>query len=211
MATPSPDLASPGPLYDGQVARAILFAGMAHHTQKRKGLDEPYIGHCVRVALEAYRYGLCGEAVAAAALHDVVEDTVYGLNDLREAGFNERILTLVELLTKTYGDNASPEIKAVEKPKYYARILTDVEAVRLKLLDRTDNLRDMKRMVKRNPDERLVKWAVRYCKKTEDEFGPLLARVDNSASPDAHIVWEFSQALHHAQHAATGALVSAKP
>jgi GTP pyrophosphokinase len=149
------------------VMRAAAFAAEAHKDQKRKIGSVPYVNHLVRVAHRAAKAGLSTEAVAAALLHDVVEDTRTTMEDLR-AVFPERVTRLVHLLTQTWPDDAPREVKDREKPRYYAAILTDSEAVDLKLLDRADNLMDMVRAV-----GKARSWAESYHRRTCRELAPL--------------------------------------
>ena len=149
------------------VLRAAAFAAKAHEKQKRKIGGVPYINHLIRVAHGAALAGLSTEAVAAALLHDVVEDTKYTLEDVRKR-FPERVVRLVHLLTQTWPDDAPVAVKERKRPAYYAAILEDEEAVDLKLLDRADNLTDMVRVI---PDAR--RWAESYCRRTEAELAPL--------------------------------------
>jgi GTP pyrophosphokinase len=157
------------------ILRAAAFAAEAHKKQKRKAENVPYVNHLIRVAHQAARAGLSTEAVAAALLHDVVEDTRATLNDLRRA-FPERVTHLVHLLTQTWPDDARKEVKEREQPRYYAAILKDPEAVDLKLLDRADNLRDMVRVV---PQAR--RWAESYRDRTRKELAPLYESCLNEA------------------------------
>ena len=119
-------------------------------------------------------------AVAAAWLHDVVEDTDRTLDDLRRA-FPERVVHLVDLLTKWWADDAPKAIKQTEKPKYYGAILKDQEAMAVKLLDRADNLHDMTRMLPKARD-----WAERYARKTEQEVAPIYEACDNAKAREAY-------------------------
>lgn len=158
----------------GLVLKAATVAADAHANQRRKGNGEPYINHPVRVAHHAERCGLSPTAIAAALLHDVVEDTPVTLTDLRRE-FPGEVVRMVELLTKWWADDAPVEVKAVEKPKYYSALLqAKGEAIEVKLLDRADNLVDMARML---PKAR--GWAERYLKKTQREFEPVLAVSQN--------------------------------
>lgn len=150
------------------VTRAAAYAAAAHAYQRRKGhLDEPYINHPLRVAHAASEAGLSDEAIAAALLHDVVEDTPRSQREIA-AAFPPRTAELVRLLTKWWPDDAPPAVKAEGQPAYYGAILRDAEAIALKLLDRADNLTDMRRMLPRNRD-----WAARYLRKTRHEIDPL--------------------------------------
>jgi (p)ppGpp synthase/HD superfamily hydrolase len=153
------------------VLEAAAFAAMAHAPQRRKTGHEPYVNHVVRVAREASRQGLAPEAVAAALLHDVVEDTRFGLDDVR-ARFPPRVVELVHLMTQWWADDAPAAVKASEKPKYYAAILKDADAIALKLLDRADNLEDMAGVA-----DRARRWAERYLRRSEEEMAPLVEAV----------------------------------
>lgn len=76
------------------------FATIAHEGQRRKYTDDPYIVHPIAVADLVQRHGGSEAQVAAAMLHDVVEDTHYTLADIN-ANFGHEISTLVEWLTDT--------------------------------------------------------------------------------------------------------------
>lgn len=166
------------------VMKAAAYAGEAHGTQTRKGSPMPYVTHPLRVAEVAARAGLPSEAIAASLLHDVVEDTPVTLDDLR-ARFPERVVQLVDLLTKWWPDDAPKDLKASEKPKYYGAILADPDAMAIKLIDRADNLRDMVRML-----PRMRSWAERYLSKTETEIRPIA-----EACPNPVARREYAQAL----------------
>lgn len=156
------------------ILRAATFAAAAHVGQTRKGLPDPFINHPLRVAYHASLAELGDDAVAAALLHDVVEDTAHTWDDLRVAGFSERTITLARLLTKWW-ESGDDEAAEGDKATYYARILEDPDAVALKLLDRTDNLQDVARTVAARRE-----FAEKYLKKTRREFPPLLERCDNT-------------------------------
>jgi len=178
---------------------AYSVAASKHALQMRKGIPEPYINHCVRVALAATGLQLPHEAVAASLLHDVVEDTPTTLVELYEMGFPARTVELVDGLTKRYGDQADAETKARLKPEYYARILQDKDLIVLKLLDRIDNLRDMRKLLRITDDRKLVKWAGAYLRKTQVEFPPLLEVLPKAAAPwvaTPVATWFYTEAGH---------------
>jgi (p)ppGpp synthase/HD superfamily hydrolase len=79
---------------------AIAIAAQAHAGQVDKG-DVPYILHPLRVMLRVD--GL--EAQIAAVLHDVVEDTPWTLDALREAGFSDAVLVAIDHLTRREGED----------------------------------------------------------------------------------------------------------
>ena len=75
------------------IQRAYEFGARAHEGQTRK-TGEPYITHPVAVALELAEMHLDAQAIAAALLHDVVEDTPATLDNIRDQ-FGEEIALLV--------------------------------------------------------------------------------------------------------------------
>ncbi|WEK06923.1 MAG: HD domain-containing protein [Candidatus Pseudomonas colombiensis] len=80
--------------------RAIAIAAMAHEGQVDKG-GAPYILHPLQVMLRLQD----PEARTVAVLHDVVEDSPVSLEDLREQGFGEGVLSALEALTKREGED----------------------------------------------------------------------------------------------------------
>ena len=116
------------------VLRAHRFAAAAHRGQRRRQ-GTPYIEHPVAVAWLAHeRFGVAdGEVLAAALLHDVLEDT--DVTDLRE--FPPRTVCLVGLLTDPY-----PPPAARRRDEHRARLWADPDATTLKACDRLCNLAD---------------------------------------------------------------------
>ena len=78
--------------------RAANYAAVAHLGVVRKYTGEPYFNHVAEVALFVRCVGLSDEAIAAAYLHDVVEDTDISNDDIRSE-FGDRVADLVEMLT----------------------------------------------------------------------------------------------------------------
>ncbi len=95
-------------------------------------MGAPYILHPLRLMLRADGE----EARIIALLHDTVEDTAITLEQLREEGFSETVLTVLDRLTHR------PEHSYQE---YIERVLTHPLAVRIKLLDLADNM-DVRRL-----------------------------------------------------------------
>lgn len=115
-------------------SRAAAFARDAHTGQVDKA-GRPYIGHPARVAARVAQamdsgHPLYEEAIAAAWLHDVVEDTAVRIREI-DALFGRDVATLVDALTR----------RATEEPAaYYARIRAAGEvAVGIKAADVADN------------------------------------------------------------------------
>src|SRR5215207_10174650 len=82
----------------GLIARAYLAASDAHRGQTRRS-GEPYIQHPLAVARIVADLGLDDITVAAALLHDAVEDTGLGLDDL-EDDFGHEVAVIVDGVTK---------------------------------------------------------------------------------------------------------------
>lgn len=179
------------------VMRAAAYAGEAHKKQMRKSGDEPYINHPLRVAHMAVRAGLSAEAIAAALLHDVVEDTERTAEDIASV-FPERVAHLVHLLTQWWPDDAPQNVKAEAKPVYYRALLREAEAIDVKLLDRSDNLWSMVRMLPRNRG-----WAERYLRRTREELTPVHAASANEVAKKYYV-----EAVNALQQALDGSRVS---
>jgi len=111
-----------------QLLLAATVATRAHQGQKRKD-GTPYIAHPIRVAIR------CEGKLekTAALLHDVIEDTDVTYEELRELGFSQTIIDIVEKLTKRPGEKYADFIQ---------RCAADAIATRVKLADIADNLED---------------------------------------------------------------------
>lgn len=124
------------------VLRAYRVAEKAHDGQMRKSGD-PYITHPVAVATILAEIGLTPTTLAAALLHDTVEDTEYSLDRLR-ADFGEEIAVMVDGVTKLdkieYGSAAQSETVR----KMIVAMSRDIRVLVIKLADRLHNARTWK-------------------------------------------------------------------
>ena len=94
-----------GLLFRPLVERAMRFAAKAHRHHHRKGSDLPYITHPAGVAMLLLKAGIDDdEILAAALLHDVVEDTEHTL-EMLAAVFPPRVVQLVAALTERKHDH----------------------------------------------------------------------------------------------------------
>ncbi|MCR2800847.1 bifunctional (p)ppGpp synthetase/guanosine-3',5'-bis(diphosphate) 3'-pyrophosphohydrolase [Microbacterium sp. zg-Y818] len=121
------------------VERAYAAADRAHAGQKRRS-GEPYITHPLAVAQILADLGLGPRAIAAALLHDTVEDTDYRLDQL-SADFGDEVAMLVDGVTKLdkvkYGDAAQAETVR----KMIVAMSRDIRVLLIKLADRLHNAR----------------------------------------------------------------------
>ncbi|MDN4639678.1 bifunctional (p)ppGpp synthetase/guanosine-3',5'-bis(diphosphate) 3'-pyrophosphohydrolase [Agreia sp. PsM10] len=121
------------------IERAYATAERAHDGQKRRS-GEPYITHPVAVAQILADLGIGSKTVAAALLHDTVEDTAYSLDQLR-ADFGDEVAMLVDGVTKLdkvkYGDSAQAETVR----KMIVAMSRDIRVLIIKLADRLHNAR----------------------------------------------------------------------
>ncbi len=121
------------------IERAYAVAERAHEGQKRKS-GEPYITHPVAVAQILADLGIGPKTLAAALLHDTVEDTEYTLDMLRH-DFGDEIAMLVDGVTKLdklkYGDSAQAETVR----KMVVAMSKDIRVLVVKLADRLHNAR----------------------------------------------------------------------
>ena len=121
------------------IERAYTVAEKAHSGQKRRS-GEPYITHPVAVAQILADLGIGAKTVAAALLHDTVEDTEYTLDQVR-ADFGDEIAMLVDGVTKLdkvkYGDSTQAETVR----KMIVAMSKDIRVLIIKLADRLHNAR----------------------------------------------------------------------
>jgi guanosine-3',5'-bis(diphosphate) 3'-pyrophosphohydrolase len=145
---------------DEDVRQALQFATDAHSGQKRSG-GEPYIGHPVRVAQTIEKHKSKSKnldaLVAAAYLHDTIEDTGTTHEDL-EKMFGALVASLVQELTSD-----KEQIAKMGKSEYLAKKMAhDMSsyALVIKLADRLDNVQDI-------ATAKSAAWRAKYKAETE--------------------------------------------
>lgn len=128
-----------------KIKNALSLATKAHAGVNRKYSDEPYVNHVIRVAFEVARLGLGDTLIAAALLHDVLEDTDTPL-EVIEQSCGETVAKIVQELTNPSHLPENKFKKRVERKRIDREHLKQVsrEAKIIKLCDRIDNLRDVK-------------------------------------------------------------------
>jgi len=111
------------------VERAERIATTAHAGQVDK-VGEPYIGHPRRVASRVEDWGGSSSQIAAAWLHDVLEDTPITADDLAREGIPSDVVVMVQALT-TSGEEPAQ--------RYASRVVAVPGAVLVKRADLADN------------------------------------------------------------------------
>ncbi|MGB7979212.1 MAG: bifunctional (p)ppGpp synthetase/guanosine-3',5'-bis(diphosphate) 3'-pyrophosphohydrolase [Candidatus Nanopelagicales bacterium] len=149
------------------VVQAYHTAADMHREQKRRS-GEPYITHPVAVTQILADMGMTGPTLAAALLHDTVEDTGYTLQALR-ADFGDEIASLVDGVTKldkvTYGESSAAETVR----KMVVAMARDIRVLVIKLTDRLHNMRTLQWLP---PEKQAIK-----ARETLDIYAPLAHRL----------------------------------
>ena len=156
----------------GEMAKlheAFQLAYEAHSHQFRRS-GEPYILHPIAVAtIAAEELWLDAAPVIAAFLHDVVEDTDYTNDDIRER-FGDDVAFLVRVVTKSKKERHGQESKQVAN---YRQMLNsvqyDIRALLVKLADRLHNMRTLSSM---RPDKQM-----KIAGETDYFYAPLANRL----------------------------------
>jgi guanosine-3',5'-bis(diphosphate) 3'-pyrophosphohydrolase len=174
---------------DGQVPalveRALDRASEWHEGQLRKS-GEPYVVHPIEVAILLSRMSVDSEAIVAALLHDVVEDSYVVLETVREE-FGDRVARLVDGVTKLGqiqwtgdGDQSTREraAQAENLRKMFLAMIDDIGVVLIKLADRLHNMRTLDPM----PRDKQIQIA----QQTMEIYAPLANRLG---------IWQFKSEL----------------
>jgi len=151
------------------LARALAFSARAHEGQFRKG-GEPYITHPLAVAETLAGWSMDMQTLAAALLHDVVEDTGVSREDIR-ANFGEAIADLVDGVTKL--DQIQFESKKHAQAENFRKMLLamarDVRVILIKLADRWHNMQTLEHMS--------LEQRQRIAQETLDIYAPIANRL----------------------------------
>ena len=152
------------------ITRAYEYADKLHAGQLRKS-NEPYIIHPLEVAYIVSTLELDDNAICAALLHDVVEDTSATLDDIKNE-FGDEIAMLVDGVTKlgkiaNYIDKEEEQVENYRK--LFMAMAKDIRVVMIKLADRLHNMRTLKHL----SDDRKVAIA----KETRQLYAPLANRL----------------------------------
>ena len=204
---------------DKKLIRTAFDLAVEAHSDQRRKSGEPYIYHPIAVAkIVAYEIGLGATSIAAALLHDVVEDTYYTVEDM-ERLFGENIARIVSGLTKISRLNKEQDasIQAENFRKMLLTLNDDVRVILIKIADRLHNMQTMDSM----PEYKQVKIASEtlyiyaplahrlglYNIKTELEdlglkytepevFTDILSRIKDSKEDQQKYIESFEEILH---------------
>ena len=157
------------------IRQAFVVAGRAHQNQTRAS-GEPYVNHVVAVADILVNLHLDHESIAAAILHDVVEDSDISLDEIREQ-FGDSIADLVDGVTKMHAidhqvdqfRHENDSVQAESLRKLLLAMANDVRVVLIKLADRLHNMRTLK-FLPSNKQKRIAQ-------ETLDIYAPLANRL----------------------------------
>ncbi|WP_308409783.1 RelA/SpoT family protein [Zhihengliuella halotolerans] len=167
------------------ITRAFNVAERQHEGQKRKSGD-PYITHPVAVATILAEMGMSGSTLAAALLHDTVEDTDYSLQQLTQE-FGSEVAMLVDGVTKLdkvkFGDAAQAETVR----KMVIAMARDIRVLLIKLADRLHNARTWRYVSPKS--------SARKARETLEIFAPLAHRLGMNT-----IKWELEDLSFAALH-----------
>ncbi len=151
-----------------RIRAAFELAREAHAMQKRK-TGEPYIIHPVAVAtIVAMELKLGANPVIAAFLHDVVEDTDYTIDDIRQR-FGDDVAFLVSVVTKKNTGNYEVSRQVDNYRQMLNSIHYDIRALLVKLADRLHNMRTLNSM---RPDKQM-----KIAGETDFFYAPLANRL----------------------------------
>ena len=151
------------------VEKAYDFSKRAHANQKRASGEE-YFTHPCAVALILIDLGLDASTIAAAFLHDVIEDTPVSEGDIRKE-FGEEVLELVEGVTKLEKIEflSSEEEQAENFRKIFVAMAKDIRVIIIKLADRLHNMRSLNFLS--------VERQKRLARETLEIYAPLAGRL----------------------------------
>jgi len=124
------------------IKKVFEYASLAHKDQTRFS-GEPYINHVADVALDAAALKLDAKTIAAALLHDTVEDNVATMRDIKKQ-FGDEVAFLVRGVTKVDKLKYHGAERAAESMrKMFLAVAEDIRVVVLKLVDRLNNMKTL--------------------------------------------------------------------
>src|SRR5262252_202835 len=181
------------------LTRAFRFAAAAHEGQQRRS-GEDFINHPWGAAKICAELHLDEQTIAAALLHDVVEDTGTDIKQVRDE-FGDEVATLVEGVTKLtrIQFQSREQAEAENYRKMIVAMAQDVRVILIKLADRLHNLRTIEYLGKQKQAQK--------ARETLEVYAPLAHRLGIHA-----LKWELEdlafQILHPRKYAEIKAMVA---
>jgi guanosine-3',5'-bis(diphosphate) 3'-pyrophosphohydrolase len=169
------------------VRRAFRLAAEAHEGQQRRS-GEPFITHPVGVATICAQLRLDEQTIAAALLHDVVEDTPTTLSTIRD-DFGDEVAALVDGVTKLtrVQFQSREQAEAENYRKMVVAMAEDVRVILVKLADRLHNLRTIEYLGKQKQ--------IQKSKEALEVYAPLAHRLGIHA-----LKWELEDLAFQTLH-----------
>lgn len=131
-----------------KVTEAYLLAANAHKDARRRS-GEPYMYHPLAVAtIIAGEMGMGRTSIICGLLHDVVEDTDYTVEDMRER-FGDKVAEIVDGVTKLTKEDFHEQARSLQAETFRKVIMSmsyDIRVILVKLADRTHNMRTLDAM-----------------------------------------------------------------
>jgi GTP pyrophosphokinase len=149
------------------ISKAFYYALEAHGDQRRKS-GEPYIIHPIAVAIILTTLRVGPSAIIAAILHDVVEDTLITLQDIKKE-FNEDISSLIDGVTKISRISYNDDNNSENHQKLLIAMAKDIRVIIIKIADRLHNMRTLQFMEEEK--------RIRISKETLEIYAPLAHRL----------------------------------
>lgn len=151
------------------IEKAYLFAEKKHEGQVRKSGD-PYISHCIGVAMIIAELQAGPKTICAGFLHDTIEDTDTTKEDILN-NFGVEVADMVEALTKVtrLSDYKNVEFTSENHRKIFVAMAKDVRVIIVKLADRLHNMRTLQFQ----PKEKQI----RISKETLEVYEPIAHRL----------------------------------
>jgi GTP pyrophosphokinase len=144
------------------------------HIDQKRASGEPYIIHCIEVARIVATLELNSKSIAAALLHDVIEDTIYTANDIKNM-FGSEVSLIVEGVSKLTNISlqTQKEQQVENIRKMFMAMSKDIRVIIVKLADRLHNMRTLEYKTKKSQFEK--------SKETMDIYAPIAHRLGMSS------------------------------